>query len=82
MDELVNWAYKNSYRISWGDTGYLIDAYNKFDKKSQSGEFNDIQTSIFQNWGSFHQLNQDEMSTIILIATSTSGKTRKIIFDL
>jgi epoxyqueuosine reductase len=81
LDELVNWAYKNSYRISWGHTGHLIDAYNEFDKKSQSGEFNDIQTSIFQNWGSFHQLNEDEMSTIILIATSTSGKTRKIIFD-
>lgn len=81
LNELIDWAFKNDYKIAWGNISHLTDSYSDFNQQSASGEFNDIQKRIFQSWGSFHQLKDSEMKNIILIAVSTSGKTRKIIFD-
>lgn len=81
MIDLTGWADSHHYKIAWGDIRLFHDSLTEFQIMSSLDQLNGLQSDKLAEWSSCNYEAETRLKTIILIAYSTSGKTREIVFD-
>lgn len=81
MIDLQEWALKNSYKIAWGSMQCLSESLNQLEEMFQAGELNELQSNRLKEWIAYDDYKIQNRKSIILVAHSVIGKTRRLIFD-